>query len=213
MESLETVSASFDVILKGKGISEKEKLSKYIMHVSACTVIQRNNYYALLINVCQSSGSGKSKIASELMLDFPSVYVVLRQGGSGFPKKSSVSDLFFLEGVDLSNIKEDEEPPIAGVSIPDAKNTIVGLYTLLLRGILEDYIGLLREFLVNRSKKEALSLIYADFMKEEATTLETARLKTKYFSDKHKGSSINTIAVKCGELLEKIVNLFKKGGG
>ena len=92
--SVEIVKSFFSE-LKGKGFNERDRL---ISHVRCCHLIYKgtgNHIFAPIINVCQSSGSGKSRLASELMRFMPSAYVVLRKSGeSGYPQISELTKMF-----------------------------------------------------------------------------------------------------------------------
>lgn len=129
----ESVVKSFKSVLIGPGSEEKQRLANY---VQCCSDIFKGNdghFYARIINVCQSSGSGKSKLAVELMDDFPSCYAVLRESkDTGYPQTNAFSQSFRL-GWLAEDIADDGEETNASISI-------VGNYILLLNSIFKDYL-------------------------------------------------------------------------
>ena len=58
---------SFKAKLRGQGEIEKERLASRINHIINLRTAGGNLFLAPVLNVCQSSGSGKSKLAYEIM--------------------------------------------------------------------------------------------------------------------------------------------------
>ena len=83
------IKLAFKSKLDQKGLIEKERLINYIKLVDNLTNTTQGHFYIPLINVCQSSGSGKSKIATELMKDFPAAYFALREESDKYSYPSS----------------------------------------------------------------------------------------------------------------------------
>jgi hypothetical protein len=95
--------------LQGSGVSERDRLWSYIIWANNLLPTGNNMFYARIINVCQSSGSGKSKIAKELMTFCPSAYVVLRKQGEGaYPNASKLSSMFLLDKYNFPNKYSDQ---------------------------------------------------------------------------------------------------------
>lgn len=140
----ESLSLSFDALLKSKGKNEKERLKSCIKMVDRVKNSSVKNFFTPFLNVCQSSGSGKTKIATELMFEIPSFYVVLREevidkdtserAQGGYPYMSKLSKLF----MDLAfQSKDDSNSPEEHSS-----ESTVGRYLLLLKALLSDYIDI-----------------------------------------------------------------------
>jgi hypothetical protein len=70
---------SLDAILKLSGVTEKRRLKSCIRMVHHIKTNAKDHIYAPFLNVCQSSGSGQTEIATDLMLEIPSFYVVFRE--------------------------------------------------------------------------------------------------------------------------------------
>ena len=132
---------SFTSALDTTGMTEKKRLVAYIQFVNSKIRLNQRMFYVPFINICQSSGSGKSKLASELLKDFPSSYVVLRDASDmySYPQASALSSLFmpnfrkyFTETFTLHD---------------EARKSVIGYYLLLLRALFMDYQDKLKELI------------------------------------------------------------------
>lgn len=126
--------AAFYSRLKGKIVSDLIRLSICIRDIN--TNIEAKKIYSPVISICQSSGSGKSKLACSLDEKYPCAYLVLRKDGeNSFPEQSRLGNLF------------------QQCSIPSANNnfasklneTNIGRYSALFWAIASDYLSLLKE--------------------------------------------------------------------
>lgn len=153
---------SLDVVLKAPGVTEKNRLKSCIRMVNSIKDKSEKYFYTPFLNVCQSSGSGKTKIATELILDMPSLYFVLREKAQdpdtlkmhqfGYPFMSSISELFLTVPLDLKND--------ASNSSEIASESIVGRYLLLLKALFSDYLDVLRVESSNLPFESALKTLY-----------------------------------------------------
>ena len=188
---------SFDIKLKGNiSISEKDRLAAYINKVNIDISAAKNKYFAPLINVCQSSGSGKSKLAAELMFEFPSAYIVVREEKEkktciSFPASSKLSQNFLLTWV-KDDIQSD------GGSDSVAIESIVGLYLLLLRALFKDYLA---EFKNYRSKKEALDDLGKKFISGKFVSRSADDVIS---SNECNEETMRMVEESCNTLLEEI---------
>jgi hypothetical protein len=133
---------SLDAVMKPSGLAEKNRLKSCIDMVHHIKTNAKGYFYAPFLNVCQSSGSGKTKIATDLMLEIPSFYVVFREEiqdqdslkmvQCGYPYMSQISELFLDFRLNLNN-----EPSSLDAC---ASQSIVGRYLLILKAIFSDYV-------------------------------------------------------------------------
>ena len=137
-----SLTLSFDALLKSNGKNEKNRLMSCIKMIDRIKNGSVKKFFTPFLNVCQSSGSGKTKIATELMFEIPSFYVVFREEvidketservQGGYPHMSQVSKLFF-------NLPFQSKDDSISPSENPSKST-VGRYILLLKALLSDYI-------------------------------------------------------------------------
>lgn len=198
VEADPSIKASFFSNLKGEGAEEVDRLADYIKSLDNIYSQAKKEFYAPVLNICQSSGSGKSKVALELMAKFPSIYVVFRgTRDSGYPRSSSLSQLFLLSNFGTSTLNDSESTHIF------AKTTIVGLYLILLRSILREYIT----FLETHRKEEVLTHVF----KQVATGIMSdpeiiARFNT-YLRDCN--DTIGVVVSHCRDCLQRIYSEFE----
>ena len=140
------LSVSFDAKLKNNGLNEKKRLLNCIKMVNRIKKGSAKTFFSPFLNVFQSSGSGKTKIATELMFEIPSFYLVFREEVSdketleraqgGYPHMSDVSRLFlnlpFQTRDDSAQLKDNPT------------ESTVGRYILLLKALFSDYIDTFR---------------------------------------------------------------------
>ena len=141
----EALVESFKSNLTENGIIEKNRLIEYIKFVNTLNTGSKD--YVPFVNLCQSSGSGKSKIAFEIMKELPSAYIVFRnvQDLYSYPCSSALSKLFYNDFFGL-NIKDDYSSPensLTCVKSPEAESSqpsesIVGRYLLLIKALIKD---------------------------------------------------------------------------
>ena len=120
---------AFSSSVKGEFSSDLKRLTELIKFVN-------NNaddlaLHSLSISICQSSGSGKTKLACSVAEEFPTAYVVFRELNSiSYPEQNYIGNLFmncpmllsqngFTDTLDSSNI---------------------GAYCTLILAIMEDYL-------------------------------------------------------------------------
>ena len=159
LPSDESLSLSFDALLKSNGKNEKERLKSCIKMVNRVKTRSVKNFFTPFLNVCQSSGSGKTKIATELMFEIPSFYAVLREevidkdtserAQGGYPYMSKLSKLF----LDLAFQTKDDSSTVDEHS----SESTVGGYLLLLKALLSDYIDNFRG--LSQNNEETLESI------------------------------------------------------
>ena len=166
------IELSFESCLDKSGLHEKNRLIQYIKAVNTLKKTSQKYFYIPFINVCQSSGSGKSKIATELMKEFPASYIVLREESDkySFPTASSLSRLFMLYGTD-SNLSEDFSSTSEKPSL-----SIVGRYLLLLKALFKDYLDNIKSLASNEAhnalKNIAKQFVAGKFMGHELELLK-----------------------------------------
>jgi hypothetical protein len=171
LPSDECLLLSFDAILKSNGKKEKNRLKSCINMIDRVKISSAKSFFAPFLNVCQSSGSGKSKIATELMFEMASFYVVLREevldketserAQAGYPYMSKVSKLFLdvtFQMKDDSNALDDHP-----------SDSTVGRYLLLLKVLFSDYLNNLKVLFENEGNnnnglKYALKDLYHEIM-------------------------------------------------
>lgn len=227
----EALLISFDSILESSGSTEKERLKSCIKMMNRIKKDSEDYFYTPFLNVCQSSGSGKTKIATELMFEMPSFYVVLREEvfdeesaektQSGYPFMSSISKLFLNIPM---NLFDDSKNPESHTS-----TSIVGRYMLLLKALLGDYLDALNILLHERdsSLELALEKMYIKimegtfmgkdleiFMNNPNWTHTYINAKTEEFQQIKDSDSrrltMKNVADACRNLLEKIDSIRKK---
>ena len=160
---------SFDALLKSPGVFEKERLKSCVKMVNRIKNDAVNYFFTPFLNVCQSSGSGKTKIATELMLEIPSFYVVLREKvfdkdsskmvQFGYPYMSAISELFW--DVPLDQVDDENQPSV------HASSSIVGRYILLLKALFSDYLDALLSLIKtnrNYNLESALKSIFQEII-------------------------------------------------
>ena len=160
---------SFDALLKSPGVFEKERLKSCVKMVNRIKNDAVNYFFTPFLNVCQSSGSGKTKIATELMLEIPSFYVVLREKvfdkdsskmvQFGYPYMSAISELFW--DVPLDQVDDENQPSV------HASSSIVGRYILLLKALFSDYLDALLSLIKtnrNYNIESALKSIFQEII-------------------------------------------------
>lgn len=140
----EALELSLKAELRTFGQLEKIRLLNYIKmlnRIKAETILP-------IINVCQSSGCGKTKIAKELMDENASIYMVFRNSGSsqGYPYSSFISSLF--------DVKESEEP-----------ESVMLQFALVLKAILSDYFVILPRLLAKYQDQGEVNPLKRAFMK------------------------------------------------
>ena len=227
----EALSISFDSILESPGSTEKDRLKSCIKMVNRIKKDSEDYFYTPFLNVCQSSGSGKTKIATELMFEMPSFYIVLREEvfnvesarrtQSGYPFMSSISKLFLNIP---ANLFDDTKLTESHTSA-----SVVGRYLLLLKALLGDYLNALETLLKteNNSLESVLKVLYkkimdGTFMGNDLEIFENnlkwtstyINIKTYEFQ-KIKDSNSRPLTMKivteaCQKLLEKIDSIRKK---
>jgi energy-coupling factor transporter ATP-binding protein EcfA2 len=127
--------AAFFSNLKGKINSDRIRLTICIRDLNAN--IEEKKIYSPVISICQSSGSGKSKLACSLDGIFPCAYVVLRMNGEvAFPEQSRLGDLFLNCSIPL---------PIDTFDPALLNQTNIGRYSALFWAIAADYLSLVKE--------------------------------------------------------------------
>lgn len=152
------ISLSFDSVLQLKGSIEMQRLKAYAQMVRRLKVSTGEYFFVPFLNVCQSSGSGKSKIAMELMYELPSCYLVLREPdrtARAFPFMSKIAEQLLCVPFQKSDdVQKDDE---------DASISTVGHYLLLLKALLNDYSKALGTLLKTKNYKSALKILAKSF--------------------------------------------------
>jgi hypothetical protein len=203
---------SLDSVLKLSGFAEKNRLKSCIQMVHHIKTNAKDYFYAPFLNVCQSSGSGKTKIATDLMLEIPSFYVVFREEvldqdslkmvQCGYPYMSQISKLFLDFSLNLNN-----EPSTLNSR---ASQSIVGRYLLILKAIFSDYVDSLNNRNLSTIFKEIMGGSFTGndlelYQKEENLgTLYLNRNTHKFQDTKDSESmliSIKNVIVACQQLL------------
>ena len=172
------IQLSFDSFLDENGRNEKDRLIEYIKAVNTMKKTTQDYFHIPFINVCQSSGSGKSKIATELMKEFPASYVVLREESDqySYPLASNLSSLFMLYGTD-SKVSEDYSTDTENPS-----NSIVGRYLLLLKALFKDFLDTI-ENLISNDEQNFLKNIAKQFVDGKFVGKECELLGKRNFSN------------------------------
>ena len=194
---------SFDTKLKSTGVLEKRRLLRYIQMVARLDTNTGDYFLAPIVNVCQSSGSGKSKLAAEIMFDTPSCYLVLRENTSakGFPSSTYISKLLY--NMILIDRDDDDITSSAG-------QCNVGRYMLFLKCLIKDYYDRLKiicdangYFKLNGSQKNlkkecfkkvlkvlADEILKGTFKGEELKNFETGHSLGNFLIDSNSGGLV-----------------------
>lgn len=169
------IKLAFKSKLDKKGLAEKERLINYIKLVDNLTNTTQGHFYVPFINVCQSSGSGKSKVATELMKDFPAAYFALRDESDklSYPGSSDLSRLFMLK------VRNDFQEDYYRLG-ETASQSIVGRYLLLMKALLKDYIDAIKKMIkdgeIDPLRKMAKLFVDGEFMGKELEMIESSYL-------------------------------------
>lgn len=153
--------AAFSTKLVGRIESDKLRLVTAIRDVN--TNMSIHWLYTPTISICQSSGSGKSKLACSLDDEFPCAYVVFRDKDElAYPGKSKLGDLFINCTLNCA---------IDSFDCVTLSQTNIGTYAHLLWAIASDYLARVIEL-----KKQ-------HFASEQVLSIESSKFIRKTIID------------------------------
>jgi len=119
---------AFSSPLKGEFSSDLKRMTELIKYVN--NNAEELALHSPSISICQSSGSGKTKLACSVVEEFPTAYVVFRESDSiSFPEQNYIGDLF----------KKCKMPLSQNGFTGNLVESNIGVYCTLILAIMEDY--------------------------------------------------------------------------
>ena len=88
MEKKFAQADSFKAVLTPSGQEQRRIFKAFIQGRSEELRSGKVKYYAALMALCQSSGSGKSKLCYELLAELPGIMTVFREDVDAYPKRA-----------------------------------------------------------------------------------------------------------------------------
>lgn len=132
------------------------------------TLLQRcgngkwDSYLAPMVSLCQSSGSGKSKISVELLKRRPGYYIVFREDGqTGYPKANANSKILF----DFVAEYKDENNDLSDISWNECTvGKILNLFAII---VIQYYRNFLAHYKVAGKISETTAYLASKFDKND----------------------------------------------
>lgn len=162
---------AFKADLTKVGSAQMSIFEKQLLEISRIFLISKA-IYAPFTSLIQSSGSGKSKICTEVLIRNPGIYLVFRaESSSGIPKQASWIDEF-VKFVFKSGI--DELPAdLSELENSLAKNFTPSRFLLALHAMIVEYFLKFQQLQLEGgyTREEAIEIIGKNFMKKPSATV------------------------------------------
>lgn len=193
---------SFLAGLTAPGLSQRKLLIKLLLNYSKIVRLEKS-YYAPFTSLIQSSGSGKSKLCTEILTEYKGIYLVFRKiGENGIPAEASWMNTFFKYVLSVKN----DNVPINTAEL--ATNSTPARFLLALNLVIEKYLKIYAEELVvcHGSRVEALRKLGKKFMTDKRVDDTINEFDIDFFGLLKKNEST------VNEVIEKTMNLLKDDG-
>ncbi len=165
-----------------------------------------SDIYSPVTSVAQSSGTGKSRLAMELLKSTPGIYFVFRESEkSGYPNMNDWSDC--LKRNIFSAKKDDVKFENDKVEFLQFCRTNVGQFLLFLEALIAQYVGIMIEVVKNKNAMQKLRLLN-EISTKQVSCDSNIFSGLKYVSNRR----FETMGSLTNAIEKNIDDLYDKGG-